>query len=414
MLQRHAAGANVRVFDQILDRKELNALIAQTDCYISLHRSEGFGLTLAEAMNLGKPVIATGYSGNMEFMTAANSFPVKYQMVQLDADHGDYPAQSFWAQPDIEHAAEIMRLVHRQRDLAAAVAARGQEEVRQHLGAATVGKLISDRLQALANFGHLERRSGGGLQAGAKEFIPPHVRVAVLCEPDDQLIHLDRGRRAFRFPHRANYTLTEIQSMDAPQLIALLEIDRQLGARYLVVPAGSFPSLQAKPAFSTYLHREHRLLFEGKDCAIFELSGRSDVLHVGEERVNERPEQNHGVRYVDGHWISDGADRHLLFQLDAPRFVTAIRFVYSFLPRSTASAHAAVSHVFWCHSGANNFDESRSTSLKQRLAAEAQSRLVVVNDMIDQIRFDPDLRPAVIDLIEVSIIFPLPQPGGSS
>ena len=58
------------------------ALFARADCYVSLHRAEGFGLTLAEAMALGKPVIATGFSGNTDFMTPANSYLVDWKLTQ--------------------------------------------------------------------------------------------------------------------------------------------------------------------------------------------------------------------------------------------------------------------------------------------------------------------------------------------
>jgi glycosyltransferase involved in cell wall biosynthesis len=60
--------------DGYLSAREKNTMMALCDCYVSLHRAEGFGLTMAEAMALGKPVIATGYSGNLAFMTAENSY----------------------------------------------------------------------------------------------------------------------------------------------------------------------------------------------------------------------------------------------------------------------------------------------------------------------------------------------------
>src|SRR5436305_7216483 len=71
------------VIDEILPRDEANGLLAACDCYVSLHRSEGLGLTLAEAMLLGKPVIATNYSGNLDFMTPATSRLVDYRLVPL-------------------------------------------------------------------------------------------------------------------------------------------------------------------------------------------------------------------------------------------------------------------------------------------------------------------------------------------
>lgn len=74
---------NIKLIDNYLLKDELNALIYHCDCYISLHRAEGFGLTMAEAMFYGKPVIATAYSGNTEYMNINNSFLVKYSLVKL-------------------------------------------------------------------------------------------------------------------------------------------------------------------------------------------------------------------------------------------------------------------------------------------------------------------------------------------
>ena len=89
------------------------ALTAVCDVYVSLHRAEGFGLGMAEAMYFGKPVIATAYSGNMDFMTLANSCPVGYRMARIDL--GDlrfnrlteavYRPGEWWADPDLDEAA---------------------------------------------------------------------------------------------------------------------------------------------------------------------------------------------------------------------------------------------------------------------------------------------------------------------
>ena len=67
------------MIEEYLTPGEKDALTAACDCYVSLHRAEGFGFTMAEAMYLGKPVIATGYSGNLDFMTAENSYLVDYE-----------------------------------------------------------------------------------------------------------------------------------------------------------------------------------------------------------------------------------------------------------------------------------------------------------------------------------------------
>jgi glycosyltransferase involved in cell wall biosynthesis len=102
---------NVFLTDRMLSRAQTNGLIAACDSVVSLHRSEGFGLILAEAMYLGKPVIATGWSGNMDFMNSGNSCPVGYELVTLDETNHYYQAGEQWAEPDLGHAAELMRRV---------------------------------------------------------------------------------------------------------------------------------------------------------------------------------------------------------------------------------------------------------------------------------------------------------------
>ena len=100
---------DIIVIDSYLSREQLHSLLNECQTYISLHRSEGYGLTLAEAMALGKPVIATGYSGNMDFMKPGNSILVPFELVPVGGDAFPYPEDSRWAQPDIEYAANAMR-----------------------------------------------------------------------------------------------------------------------------------------------------------------------------------------------------------------------------------------------------------------------------------------------------------------
>ena len=89
-LRAAARRAGTIILDQTLPRGELNGLIQACDCYVSLHRSEGFGLTMAEAMLLGKPVIATAYSANLEFMDRGNSLLVGYELVPVGRQIGPY------------------------------------------------------------------------------------------------------------------------------------------------------------------------------------------------------------------------------------------------------------------------------------------------------------------------------------
>ena len=108
-LKAAAAGLNVTWIEHPLTRAESCNLMASLDVYVSLHRAEGFGLTMAEAMAIGKPVIATGYSGNLDFMDAGSAWLVDHAVVSTRCAHGPYPAGSRWSEPSVAHAAELMR-----------------------------------------------------------------------------------------------------------------------------------------------------------------------------------------------------------------------------------------------------------------------------------------------------------------
>src|SRR3972149_2682296 len=142
-------GLNVKLIDGYLDKDEVHALMNLSDCYVSLHRSEGFGLPLAEAMYLGKPVIATGYSSNTDFMNVNNSFLVKYSLVELEKDIGPYKKGNVWADPDHGHAVELMRLVYNDRALGAKIGKTGAVCIRTHLSPEATGRKISERLSKL-------------------------------------------------------------------------------------------------------------------------------------------------------------------------------------------------------------------------------------------------------------------------
>ena len=102
---------NIKYIDGYLSKEKINALLYNCNCYVSLHRAEGFGLTMAEAMFYGKPVIATGYSSNTEFMNIGNSFLVDYEKVEIPENYGPYKQGDIWASPNIEHCANLMKYV---------------------------------------------------------------------------------------------------------------------------------------------------------------------------------------------------------------------------------------------------------------------------------------------------------------
>src|SRR5438876_736574 len=114
-LRRAAEGIGALVIDEVLSREDSYALMHACDCYVSLHRSEGFGLTMAEAMLMGKPVIATGYSGNLDFMDERNSLLVDCKVVALERDVPPYKRGFRWGEPSVEHAARHLRWVYEQK-----------------------------------------------------------------------------------------------------------------------------------------------------------------------------------------------------------------------------------------------------------------------------------------------------------
>lgn len=149
MLELVSQYPNIHFVDGYLDRKDLSALFDTVDCFISLHRSEGFGLGMAESMVRGKVVIGTGWSGNTDFMNIANSLVVSYRMVALEKDYGPYRKGELWADPDLDDAAEKMRLVATQPDLCSRLGARARHDCETFLSPAAIGKAIHQRLRRI-------------------------------------------------------------------------------------------------------------------------------------------------------------------------------------------------------------------------------------------------------------------------
>ncbi len=141
---------DIHVVDRSLSAQELDGLMAGCDCYVSLHRAEGFGLTMAEAMAIGKPVIGTGYSGNVDFMNADNSYLVDYTIGRVGPDCEIYPPEGEWADPSIEHAARLMRRVLENPEEAARIGARAGEDIARMLSPEATGAAMRRCLEELS------------------------------------------------------------------------------------------------------------------------------------------------------------------------------------------------------------------------------------------------------------------------
>ncbi|MDC8013453.1 glycosyltransferase [Tahibacter soli] len=160
----------IEVRDGFLDRAGMWALQACCDGYVSLHRSEGFGLGLAECMLLGKPVVATAYSGNLAFMDADNSCLVDYALVPVR--EGQYPAWQGqrWAEPDVDQAATYLRRLVDDPAYARRIGDNARRSVRQRLSVEASLAAISARLASIR-----ERRERPAVVADAPDPGQPSV-----------------------------------------------------------------------------------------------------------------------------------------------------------------------------------------------------------------------------------------------
>lgn len=109
------------------------------DAFVSLHRSEGFGLGIAEHMAIGKPVVATNWSGNVDIMNSENSCPVDYRLVELEENVGPYEKGGIWAEPDISHAAAFMERLASDPDYRGRIGGKGREYALTHLSPQAIG-----------------------------------------------------------------------------------------------------------------------------------------------------------------------------------------------------------------------------------------------------------------------------------
>ena len=149
-LRAAAAGANVRIIDAVYSYDEVLSLMDVCDAYVSLHRAEGLGLTIAEGMLMGKPVIATRYSGNEAFMNAGNSLPVDYELQPVGRDIPPYDACSLWASPSEKHAARLMRQLYEDPALGRELGARARIDAGERLSLDAAGQRIAQRLREIA------------------------------------------------------------------------------------------------------------------------------------------------------------------------------------------------------------------------------------------------------------------------
>jgi glycosyltransferase involved in cell wall biosynthesis len=145
-----ALGERVQAIDADLSDNEIKNLVRNADVFVSLHRAEGFGRGMAEAMALGRPAVATGYSGNLDFMTPEVSRLVDYALVPVPPGaypHGD---GQVWAEPSPDHAADLIEALLDDPVEARALGRRARDHIRTHFSVRAIGQRYAGRLDEIA------------------------------------------------------------------------------------------------------------------------------------------------------------------------------------------------------------------------------------------------------------------------
>lgn len=160
MVKLHAAAAGQRMsmLDRALENDDRLRLVASADCFVSLHRSEGLGLSIAEAMAYGLPVVVTGWSGNADFTHADNAAIVPYDLVPGAQAHGPYPAGTQWAEPKLDVAATLMRRVWTDKRWREAMAQAGAATIAQRYSAGAAGTAMRERILRIQRSARFQTR----------------------------------------------------------------------------------------------------------------------------------------------------------------------------------------------------------------------------------------------------------------
>jgi glycosyltransferase involved in cell wall biosynthesis len=284
-LSAAANSRQIQLHDGYWTPQAMRDLMAGCDAYVSLHRSEGTGLTITDAMAHGKPTIATDWSGNTDFMTVANSFPVRYELTTLERSIGPYERGGIWAEPSIDHAAQLMREVFEHRELASEIGARARRDIRQRYCEEAVATQIEQRLRAIAGRGSLSvlrnelRRFRGeytalraSIRRSVETLTPPGSRILVVSRGDAELVAFS-DRAGSHFPQDKDGGYAGYHPPDGDWAIAHLQELQDEGAEYLLLPGTARWWLDHYVEFRRHLETACELVSEDDYCVLYRLDG---------------------------------------------------------------------------------------------------------------------------------------------
>lgn len=291
-LRSAAEGLPVQLLVDYVPYQRVSDLVAACDTYVSLHRSEGIGLTIAEAMAAGKPVIATGWSGNVDFMDVSNSFPVPFELVELTSDVGPYSAGEVWAEPSVEEAAALMRLVVEEPELAARRGAAGRRHVEACFSTDQVAKVMAQRLAVVAQ--RLEqgqavperslparyrdaRVVAGEVRRSVPAEVPADSVVAVVSRGDPELVAFE-GVTGWHFPQADDGRYAGFHPADSGDALRHLHDAVARGATHLLVPATSGWWLEYYDGLAAHLEEHHELVVRSATHTLYRLRAADTLL----------------------------------------------------------------------------------------------------------------------------------------
>ena len=140
---------NIKTIEYSLNEMDVRRFFEVIDCYASSHRSEGFGLTIAEAMLAGKPVIATDYGGSTDFVNSEHAYPVRYSLVPIDKQHGPYLPGYIWAEPDIDHLVERLKEVYEHQEIAFSRGQAACRFIKERYSVDRIADIMKNRLKMI-------------------------------------------------------------------------------------------------------------------------------------------------------------------------------------------------------------------------------------------------------------------------
>ncbi len=149
LLQKIKGDPRIIFLDTVLMPNEVKGLVNVCDSFISLHRSEGFGRGLAEAMLLGKPTIGTNYSGNTDFMDQTNSCLVDYELIPVRENEYPFGKNQVWANPDIDHASWHMKKIFKDESFRKLIGMKARDHIQLNHNSKTIGERYLSRLKFL-------------------------------------------------------------------------------------------------------------------------------------------------------------------------------------------------------------------------------------------------------------------------